>query len=116
MPSKTLDVLLDIRDNIFLARQIVEGLTPEGFEQNRILFYAATRALEIISEATRRLPQEMRERHSNLPWRDIMDAGNFYRHQYDNVAERYVWRTIHQHLDPLLAMVEQELRGLGELP
>jgi uncharacterized protein with HEPN domain len=38
-----------------------------------------------------------------------MDAGNFYRHQYDNVAEDFVWNTIHQSLPPLLAVVIAEL-------
>jgi uncharacterized protein with HEPN domain len=50
-----------------------------------------TRALEIISEASRRLPGEARAGHPHLPWRDIRDVGNFYQHQYDNVAESYVW-------------------------
>jgi len=36
----------------------------------------------------------------------IRDVGNFYRHQYDNVAESYVWATVHEHLAPLLKTKE----------
>ena len=71
--------------------------------------YAVTRAIEIVSEASKKLPDEVRTRHPHMPWRDIRDVGNFYRHQYDNVAESYVWRTVQEHLPPLLAVVLSEI-------
>ena len=86
-----------------------------AFQQSQLHVYAATRAIEIISEASRRLSDDLRERHPDLPWRAIRDTGNFYRHQYDNVLESYVWATIHVDLPPLLDAVEQELRALGDL-
>jgi len=48
--------------------------------------------------------------HSHLPWRDIADAGNVYRHEYDNVAADFVFKTSKADLPLLLAAVEQELR------
>ena len=114
MPSRTRAALEDIRDNIKIAQQAVSGVTFEQFEESRILFYAATRSLEIISEASRRLPQALMDRHPDIPWRDIKDAGNFYRHQYGHVSENRVWRTIQQNLAPLLAIVETELDGLPD--
>jgi len=116
MLSRSQAALLDIRENIVIAQKIVEGITFDAFEESRVLFYAATRCLEIISEAARRLPAEMREQHPALPWREIMDAGNFYRHQYGNVAEKFVWRTIHESLAPLLAMISAEIKALPEDP
>jgi hypothetical protein len=58
MPSESSDPqksLFHIRDNIYLARTFVDGLDYEGFRDNQLVFYAVTRALEIISEASRRL-------------------------------------------------------------
>jgi uncharacterized protein with HEPN domain len=75
-------------------------------------FYAATRCLEIMSEAARRLTPAMRDRRPDLPWRAIMGPGNIYRDEYDDVVESFVWRTIHEGLGPRLAMVEQELGQL----
>jgi len=40
----------------------------------------------------------------------------FYRHQYDNVAESYVWETVHEHLGPLLAVVVAELKAFEGEP
>jgi Protein of unknown function DUF86 len=51
-----------------------------------------------ISEAARRLPASLRDRHPELPWRAIMGVGNVYRHDYDNLAEEFVWRTVNQSL------------------
>jgi uncharacterized protein with HEPN domain len=108
--------LLDIRDNVLLAKAFVEGFTRDSFKGDRRTFYAVTRCLEIISEAARRLPEAVRSQHPALPWRAIMGAGNVYRHEYDNVAEDFVWRTVHHSLDPLLAMAEAQLAAGDGLP
>ena len=106
--------LTDIRDNIRLADQFAAGLSVEALRGDRRTFYALTRCLEIISEAARRLPQTLRNRHPELPWRAIMGAGNVYRHDYDNVAEAIVWQTVQNNLAPLLAAVESELARFAE--
>jgi uncharacterized protein with HEPN domain len=114
MPSESLSlVLYDIRDNILFAQEFAARLDFQSFKESRLHFYAVTRALEIISEASRRLPEDMRERHPHLPWRNIRDVGNFYRHHYDNVAESYVWNTVHEHLPPFLTAVVAEISALG---
>jgi uncharacterized protein with HEPN domain len=117
MPSRpTVFALFDIRDNARLAQQFVAGLTPEAFASDRRTFYAVTRCLEIISEASRRLPQELRDRYPDLPWRAIRDVGNVYRHEYDNVAEEAVWRAVQERLPALLAVVESEIAGQSGIP
>ena len=78
-------VLYDISDNILYAQELLSGVTYQDFTASRTPFYAATRALEIISEASRRLPDELLERQAHLPWRAIRDSGNAYRHRYDHV-------------------------------
>jgi len=47
-----------------------------------------------------------------LPWRSIRDAGNFYRHRYDDVIESYVSETVHVHLAPLLTVILAEIHEL----
>lgn len=113
MPSRSpLHSLLDIRDNARFAQQWTATHTLESFRNDRLVFYAVTRCLEIVSEATRRLPGPMRDRHPELPWRAIMDVGNVYRHEYDNVSEDAVWLTVQQRLAALLAAIEDEITRL----
>jgi len=104
-----------MRENILLARRFVEGVDYEGFRDDTLIFYAVMRALEIVSEASRRLPPDMKARRPEIPWRDLAGAGSVYRHDYEDVRQRDVWNTIHKFLPPLLLVVEAELRGLGEL-
>jgi uncharacterized protein with HEPN domain len=64
--SRTSTALFDIRDNVLLAQQFAAGLSM-AFKADRLTFYAVTRCLEIVSEAARRLPAELRARHPALP-------------------------------------------------
>ena len=117
MPSKASDPyrrLIDIRDNIRFAHSFIEGLTYEAFSGNLLVFFGVTRRLEIISEASRGLPAELKERHSHIQWSAIAGAGNVYRHDYEAVERRLIWGTIHERLPELLAVVEQELTGSSE--
>ena len=69
LSNKARLALFDIRENGELACEFIAGLTYEQFERDRRTFYAVTRALEIISEAARRLPRELHAKHPHLPWR-----------------------------------------------
>ena len=83
MPSNSPQDALDhIRDNIYLARSFIEGLDFDAFRVNTLVFYGVTRCLEIISEASRRLPADMKARYPAIPWVEMAGAGNVYRHEY----------------------------------
>ncbi len=103
LSSRARYALLDSRENVVLAQEFTAGLSLEKFKADRRTFYAVCRCLEIVSEAARRLPQSSRDRHPDLPWRAIMGVGNVYRHEYDNVVEEIVWRTVQHGLRPLLS-------------
>jgi uncharacterized protein with HEPN domain len=99
-------------ENIRLARKFIAGLSFDEFRADRRTVYAVVRCLEIISEASRRLPAELKARHPNIPWTDMAGAGSIYRHQYQNVRDSLVWRTVTQSLEGLLKVVEAELGKL----
>jgi uncharacterized protein with HEPN domain len=91
MPSEsetTRRWLLDIRHHIVLARSFVQDVAYDQFKDEAMRFHAVTRCLEIISEASRRLPVTLKERHLSIAWRDMAGAGNIYRHEYEDVAAR----------------------------
>lgn len=107
--SQALSALRDIKDNIELAQAFVAGLSQTQFKADRKTIYAVIRCLEIISEASRRLPHDLKERHASMPWSDIAGAGSIYRHGYQLVRDDVLWLTVHDSLQPLLAVVEEEL-------
>ena len=112
MPSdKTRKTLLDIFENIARARSFTDRMSYEEFRNNIQAFYATTRALEIISEASRRLPEPLKARHPHIPWSDVAGAGNIYRHNYEDVQQRLVWGTVTNRLQELWDAVSAELGG-----
>jgi uncharacterized protein with HEPN domain len=116
MPSeavKTAQALLDIVGNIDNVDAFVADVTADQFLDDIKTYYAALRALEIISEASRKLPDDLQDRHAEIPWRAIRDAGNLYRHDYLKVSEATVWATIVNNLPPLRAAAVAELEALG---
>jgi uncharacterized protein with HEPN domain len=116
MPSDAVALrrwLADIQHHIGLAQGFVTGLSYEAFKDDMLRLYAVTRCLEIISEASRRLPDEVKARHPSIEWRDMAAAGNIYRHEYEDVAARRVWQTLTVSLPSLLAVVESEIQALG---
>lgn len=88
MPSDSVrDWLQDIVDNIDYANEFIAGMTWQMFAGDRRTFYAVTRCLEIVSKASRRLPDSLKQRHPDIPWRAMAAAGSVYRHDYEDVAE-----------------------------
>jgi uncharacterized protein with HEPN domain len=71
-----------------------------------------TRCLEITSEASRRLPDELKARHPDIPWKQIAGAGNIYRHDYEEVAAPMIWNTVAFALPALGMVVEAEIARL----
>jgi len=68
MPSDTdKGVLRDILRHIELAERFVRGHTLETFHGDELYLYAVTRCLEVISEASRRLSEELKSRHPGIP-------------------------------------------------
>jgi uncharacterized protein with HEPN domain len=101
--------LNDILVNIALAKQFVENLSFEEFKNDTKTIYAVIRCLEIISEASRRIPEDIQAKYPDIPWQDIKGVGNIYRHDYDNVSTNLVWKTVNNALTPLENMARTEL-------
>ncbi|UDF03431.1 DUF86 domain-containing protein [Asticcacaulis sp. AND118] len=101
--------LIDIAENIDLAVSFAEGLDEAAFATDLKSYYAVVRCLEIISEASRTLSDELKARHPELPWKQIAGSGNIYRHDYGQVAHSMVWITLHRSLPSLKAAVDSEL-------
>jgi uncharacterized protein with HEPN domain len=110
MPSSgSARALREIASNIELARRFLDGFTMESFAADERTVYAVTRCLEIVSEASRRLPGEVKARHPNVPWARIAGAGNVYRHDYEDVLASILWDTVRFHLDDLERAVSAEI-------
>ena len=111
MPSRSFDTALrDILHHIELAANFSAGFDRATFKRDVKTVYAVTRCLEIISEASRRLPDDLKARHPAIGWKQMAGAGNIYRHDYEDVAADFVWETVKRALPPLRTVIEIELK------
>jgi uncharacterized protein with HEPN domain len=101
--------LSDILHHVDLAARFIAGFDYQAFHNDQRTVYAVTRCLEVISEASRRLSDEIKDRHPEIAWKEMAGAGNVYRHDYEDVASRRIWETVRLALPPLRQVVEQEL-------
>jgi uncharacterized protein with HEPN domain len=101
--------------NITLAQTFVAGMSYEALRDDLRTTYAVTRCLEIISEASRRLPDELKARNPSIAWKQMAGAGNIYRHDYEDVSVSFVWVVLEDHLPSLKIVMEHELAALGGL-
>jgi uncharacterized protein with HEPN domain len=113
LSSAATAALLDIAHHIDLAAGFAAGFDYETFRADPRTVYAVTRCLEIISEAARRLPDDLKTRHPSIAWKDMAGAGNIYRHDYEDVAAQHVWDAVQIDLPPLRAEIERELAALN---
>jgi uncharacterized protein with HEPN domain len=111
MPSKpVVTALRDILQYIELAVNFSAGFDRASFKDDIKSVYAVTRCIEIISEASRRLPDDVKARDPAIGWKQMAGAGNVYRHDYEDVAAEFVWETVERALPPLRAVIEVELK------
>ena len=66
---------------------------------------AVERHFERLSEASRHLPETLRQKHPEIPWRAVADLGNVLRHAYDQVMDERIWRIVEKDLPSLKSAV-----------
>jgi uncharacterized protein with HEPN domain len=102
--------LQDILEYIGYAEEFVAGYDWPAFGKDRRTIFAVIRCLEVISEASRWLPPDLKARHPTIEWQRMAAAGNIYRHDYDDISALIVWESVQYALPPLRAAVEAELK------
>ncbi len=102
--------LLDILEIIAVVCEAVAGGDYASFRSNRVLRMAVERAIEIVSEAVRHIPDHDRSKHPDVPWRNITAIGNKLRHEYQRIDPDIVWEIATVHLPALRPVVEAILR------
>lgn len=113
MKQEFLDYIWDLFNNARKAIVFVSSMTYSDFE--RETQYAVVRALEIMGEAAKKVPGEIKMAYPEIPWREISGMRDKLIHDYTGVNLMVIWRTLQQDLPPLIQHLKRLLSDYGEM-
>ena len=105
--SDLIDTLDDLALLLSRAEQSVKGRTFEDLIANEEAYDALTYRLAMIGETCKKLPEDLKDRHPHLPWREMSTFRNFASHDYFGIDAHLVWQAA-MSLEPIKVMMLEE--------
>ena len=109
MPEKYLIYLKDINASIESIEKFIQGMTFDQFLNDDKTSSAVIRKFEIIGEASKSIPEELKKKYPQIPWKDIAGMRDKLIHAYSKVDLSLVWKTIHKRLPELKSFINDFL-------
>jgi uncharacterized protein with HEPN domain len=106
------DYLLDIENECEYLISKSKDLNYEDFLKNEELKRAFVRSLEIIGEAVRHIPKEIRNKHSQIKWKSIVGIRNKLIHEYFGVDYMVLWKTVKERIPELYEVIKKIIEEL----
>ena len=104
--------LNDIIGAIKSIQSFVAGMGYDAFKDDDKTVSAVIRKFEVIGEAVKQIPENLREKYSSIPWKDISGMRDRLIHFYFGVDAQLVWATIHESLPELNRVATKMLNDL----
>ncbi len=97
--------LEDMVDAASKALRYVSDMSFDQFIESDMVFDAVVRNLEVIGEAARHIPENMREDNPTIPWAKLVGFRNVLAHAYTDLDEELIWDTLTTKLPELVEHV-----------
>jgi uncharacterized protein with HEPN domain len=104
----------DILEAIAGIQTAVAGKSLADYQRDWVLKHAVQRGIEIISEASRALPEDIRALRPEIPWPQVRTIGNVLRHEYHGLADNIIWGVVVDELPALKAAIQALSERFGD--
>jgi len=106
------DYLQDILDAVNDIESFVESMTYEEFIKDRKTLNAVVRSFEIIGEASKNIPEAMKAKYKELPWKQMTGMRDKLIHAYFGVDVETLWKAVKDDIPPLKKAIQKMLKDL----
>lgn len=107
------DYLNDILEAIDDIQSFTKNMSLKNLESDKKTLYAVIRCLEILGEAVRKIPKNVKERYPDIPWKEIAGIRDKLIHEYFGVDTQTIWDTIQEDLSPLKDTITNIINDLN---
>ena len=107
-----IDYLLDIAKELERIEEFVEGMSYEEFKKDVKTVYAVIRCFEIIGEAVKNIPEDVRNSYPQIPWKRIAGMRDKLIHAYFGVDYEILWETIKRRVPEIKPLILEVLEDL----
>lgn len=102
--------LKDIIESIDYIEKYLQNTTKETFETDVQLQDSVVRRLEIIGEAVKNIPHDLKDKYPNIPWKDAAATRDVFTHHYFGIILERVWKTAVTDLPPFKKQIKKLLK------
>ena len=88
----------DIQESMDKIERYIKGLTYEAFVKNDMAVDAVIRNLEVIGEASKNIPEDVKKKYPNIPWKRMIGLRNIAVHEYFGIDLSIIWEIITRNL------------------
>ena len=106
-PRNWQDHIRDILDSIAEIQQFTKGMDFETFRVDEKSIRAVEMNFIIIGESANHIPEEVEEKHPEIPWNLMRAMRNRIVHAYFEVDEQLLWDSLQNDLAPLAKQLEK---------
>jgi uncharacterized protein with HEPN domain len=110
------DLRLYLTDILIAGEKVLrytEGMNFENFVADDRTFDAVIRNLQIIGEAVKNIPDDVRELNPEIEWRKIAGLRDILAHAYFQIEDEIIWDVVQNKIPALLGVVSQLLEGMS---
>jgi uncharacterized protein with HEPN domain len=104
------DYLQDILDAVKDIKSFVDDMSFEQFRKDRKTLNAVVRSIEIIGEASKNIPDTLKAKHKELPWKQMTGMRNKLIHAYFGVDLETLWKAVNEDIPPLKQSIQKMLK------